>query len=106
MSSDVDSITVSPTVDSEIEMSGIVLASIQMDLTIEEGFVEGLLFGKHKTQTISAPSDSESNKQVAKSSTRIWSYVITGNSGYSFYNLKGQIDENRLGELEKSSTRA
>ena len=86
--------------DSEIEMSGIVLASIQMDFTLEEGFVEGLLFGKHKTQTISAPSDSESNKQVAKSSTRIWSYVITGNSGYSFYNLKGQIDENRLGELE------
>ena len=100
MSSDVTSVTVSPTVDSDIAMSGIVLASIQMDFTLEEGFVEGLLFGKHKTQTISAPSDSESNKQVAKSSTRIWSYVITGNSGYSFYNLKGQIDENRLGELE------
>eukprot|EP00944_MAST-04C_sp_MAST-4C-sp1_P015881 g15881.t1 len=101
MSSDVDSITVSPTEGAEIELSGIVLASIQMDLTIEEGFVEGLLFGKHKNQTISVPSDFESNKQVAKSSIRIWSYVITGNSGYSFYNLKGQMDENRLGELEK-----
>ena len=101
MSSNPDSIAASQTEGAEIEMSGIVLASIQMDLTLEEGFVEGLLLGKHKSRTISAPSDSKSNMRLAKSNIRIWSYVITGNSGYSFYNLKGHMDENRLGELEK-----
>ena len=83
------------------ELSGIVLASLQTDITLEDSLLEGLFFGKRTLNMENKVSDSQVAKQISKKNIRIWNYIVTGNSGYSFYDLKGNIDVNKLNELEQ-----
>ena len=54
------------------------------------------LFGKRSLLTEEKVSDSQVSKQISKGNVRIWSFIVTGNSGYSFYDFKGNIDTNKL----------
>lgn len=84
------------------EVNGIVLASLQTDISLlEDSLLEGILFGKRSLLTEEKVSDSQVSRQISKGNVRIWSFIVTGNSGYSFYDFKGNIDTNKLQELEK-----
>ena len=67
------------------EVNGIVLASLQTDISLlEDSLLEGILFGKRSLLTEEKVSDSQLSKQISKTNVRIWSFIVTGNSGYSF----------------------